>query len=131
MHRPMDRYLILFGALLALAAALHATVAAASDAMPDAGTTGDTSPDTMVHAPAGNVPQTVTRSGHEFLARCSNEAFARARFPQKLAARCTRLMAIWRAEASGRGNGTADTAQVTPFGAPRGIPLTPPPTPAR
>ena len=76
---------------------------------------------------AEELPETPTRSGHEFLAHCSEDDFARARFPQKLARKCTALLELWRAEASGRGNRQgAPGSGVDGFGAPRGIPMIPP-----
>ena len=79
---------------------------------------------------AKGLPQTMTRSGHQFVAHCSDEDFARAKFPQKLARKCTSLLRSWRAEASNRGNGIgAPGSGIDRFGAPRGIPFAPPPPP--
>ena len=76
---------------------------------------------------AKDLPKTMTRSGHQFVAHCSDEDFARAKFPQKLARKCTALLELWRAEASGRGNRQgAPSSGVDGFGAPRGIPMIPP-----
>lgn len=76
------------------------------------------------------LPQTLTRSGHQFVAHCSDEDFARARFPQKLASKCTSLLRSWQAEASERGNRMGPPAGgIESFGAPRGIPFVPPPPP--
>lgn len=101
-----------FFAALLLAPTLHAKEAAAP-------------------ADASALPQTITRSGHQFLAHCGDEDFARARFPQKLARKCTGLLQSWRAEARGDDNwvGPPDTS-IPSFGAPRGIPSTPPPSPS-
>lgn len=94
---------------------------ALSFSAPTAPATGTTVP------PAEELPETPTRSGHEFLAHCSEDDFARARFPQKLARKCTALLELWRAEASGRGNRQgAPSSGVDGFGAPRGIPMIPP-----
>lgn len=82
--------------------------------------------------PASELPQTVTRSGHQFIAHCSNDDFASARFPEKLARRCALLLKTWQAEASGRDNATPIVAGIDrSANAPRGIPAQPPVTRGR
>jgi hypothetical protein len=79
---------------------------------------------------AKDLPQTLTRSGHQFVAHCSDDDFARARFPQKLARKCTSLLRSWQSEASGRDDKIGPpTGGIARFGAPRGIPFAPPPPP--
>ena len=89
----------------------------------------------MASPVASELPSTLTRSGHQFVAHCSDEDFARAKFPQKLARKCTSLLRSWRAEASNRGNGIgAPGSGIDRFGAPHGIPFappSPPPPPSR
>ena len=45
-------------------------------------------------------PSKITRTGHEFRARCSDEDFATARFPDQLYGRCIKLLQTWRYEAT-------------------------------
>lgn len=71
------------------------------------------------------LPQVMTRSGREFVARCNDAAFANARFPQRLAGRCGTLLDTWRAEASDRGNRTPLYPGVVQFDVARGIPPIP------
>ncbi len=79
---------------------------------------------------AKDLPQTMTRSGHQFVAHCSDEDFARAKFPQKLARKCTSLLHTWRAEAAGRGNGIGPPGSgINPVGATLVVPFVPPPPP--
>ena len=77
------------------------------------------------------LPHVMTRSGREFVARCNDAAFADARFPQRLAGRCGKLLDTWRAEASDRGNRTPLYPGVVQFDVARGIPPTPPPSRGR
>jgi hypothetical protein len=78
--------------------------------------TGPPAPDAASHViPALYTPATITRSGREFIARCDDEAFAKARFPKKLAAYCEDLLARWHGEASDRGNLTAGAEPIPDY----------------
>ena len=84
----------------------------------------------MASPVASELPSTLTRSGHQFVAHCSDEDFARAKFPQKLARKCTSLLHTWRAEAAGRGNGIGPPGSgINPVGATLVVPFVPPPPP--
>lgn len=103
---------VLFAALL-LTPALYA-----AEPSPPA-TPPDSPPTATPQAPPPReasleLPQTITRTGHEFNARCSDEDFAETRFPQKLVNTCTQLLLTWQAEASNRGNDTAGGAVPVP-----------------
>lgn len=90
-----------------LAAAFASSTAHGSEA-------GPTAPDAASHViPALHTPSIITRSGREFIARCDDEAFAKARFPKTLAAYCEDLLARWHGEASDGGN-LAAAAQPIP-----------------
>ncbi len=50
--------------------------------------------------PSLYTPSTLTPSGRRFIARCSDEAFAKTRYPDGLADQCERLLGLWHREAN-------------------------------
>jgi hypothetical protein len=125
---------------LSLAAVL---VAAVTSSTVHASETGSSAPNAAAHViPALHTPSTITPSGHEFIARCNDEAFARARFPKGLADQCERLLGLWHGEASHRWDSTAEASLPIPnygkalristmFPPARTLPPSPPPRPVR
>ena len=64
--------------------------------------------------PTLHTPSTIRRSGHDFMAQCNDEDFARGSFTRKLADRCEDLRRLWHREASDRGNLTAGVHEPVP-----------------
>ena len=91
-----------------LAAVLATSTVHGSEAEP---ATPDPTPPLIaaLHSPA-----TMTASGRDFIAHCNDEAFATARFPQKLADRCERLLRLWHRESSSAWKPTASAKQYVP-----------------
>jgi len=89
---------------IVLAAAFAPSTVHGSEVEPSA-------PDASSHViPALYTPATLASSGREFIARCDDEAFAKARFPKALAEQCEDLLRRWHWEASDR-----NVAAAAPF----------------